>query len=41
VVAAISLAGPSFRLTREDLPARAPRLLRAADDFGRRLGNLS
>ncbi len=41
VVAAISVAGPSFRLTREDLPAVAPRLLQAADEFGRRLGNLS
>ena len=41
VVAAISVAGPSFRLTREDLPTLTPRLLRAADDFGRRLGNLS
>ncbi len=39
VVAAISIAGPSFRLTRDDLPRVAPRLLQAADDFGRRLGN--
>lgn len=41
VVAAISVAGPSFRLTRDDLPSAVPRLLQAADDFGRRLGNLS
>jgi DNA-binding IclR family transcriptional regulator len=41
VVAAISMAGPSFRLTREDLASAAPRLLQAADEFGRRLGNLS
>jgi DNA-binding IclR family transcriptional regulator len=41
VVAAISVAGPSFRLTREDLAGAAPRLLQAADDFGRRLGNFS
>jgi DNA-binding IclR family transcriptional regulator len=40
VVAAISMAGPSFRLTREDFPSQVPRLLQAADDFGRRLGNL-
>jgi DNA-binding IclR family transcriptional regulator len=41
VVAAISLAGPSFRLTREDITGVVPRLLQAADDFGRRLGNSS
>ena len=41
VVAAISVAGPSFRLTRADLPTLAPRLLEAAVDFGRRLGNFS
>ena len=41
VVAAISVAGPSFRLTREDFPRVAARLLQAAEDFGRRLGNLS
>jgi DNA-binding IclR family transcriptional regulator len=41
VVAAMSVAGPSFRLTREDLPRVVPRLLQAAEDFGRRLGNLS
>lgn len=41
VVAALSVAGPSFRLTREDFPRVAPRLLQAADDFGRRLGNSS
>ena len=41
VVAAISVAGPSFRLTPADLPRLAPRLLQAAADFGRRLGNLS
>ena len=41
VVAAISMAGPSFRLIREDFPRVAPRLLRAAEDFGRRLGHLT
>ena len=41
VVAAISVAGPSFRLTPDDFPAIAPRLLQAAEDLGRRLGNLS
>ena len=41
VVAAISVAGPSFRLTRADVPTLAPRLLQAAADFGRRLGNFS
>jgi DNA-binding IclR family transcriptional regulator len=41
VVAAISMAGPSFRLAPSDFPRVAPRLLQAAEDFGRRLGNLS
>jgi DNA-binding IclR family transcriptional regulator len=41
VVAAISVAGPSFRLTPADFPRLAPRLLQAAADFGRRLGNFS
>ena len=41
VVAAISMAGPSFRLTRESLPRAAPQLLQAADDLGRRLGSFS
>jgi DNA-binding IclR family transcriptional regulator len=41
VVAAISVAGPSFRLTRQDLAGVVPRLLQAADEFGRRLGNSS
>ena len=40
VVAAISMAGPTFRLARENFPSLAPRLLQASDDFGRRLGNL-
>ena len=40
VVAALSVAGPSFRLTREDFPRVAPRLLRAAQDVSRRLGDL-
>ncbi len=39
VVAAISVAGPSFRLTPEEFAAITPRLLQAAEDFGRRLGN--
>ncbi len=41
VVAAISVSAPSYRLSREDLPAAAARLLRASEDFGRRLGNWS
>ena len=41
VVAAISMAGPSFRLTPADFPGLAPRVLQAAADFGRRLGNFS
>jgi DNA-binding IclR family transcriptional regulator len=41
VVAAISVAGPSFRLTEQEFPAMAPRLLQAAAEFSRRLGNLS
>ena len=38
VVAAISVSAPSYRLAVEDFPEMATRLLRAADDFGRRLG---
>lgn len=39
VVAAISVSGPSYRLTSHDLPTVAPRLLQAAGDISRRLGN--
>ena len=41
VVAAISVSAPSYRLAREDFPRVAERLVQAAEDFGRRLGNLS
>lgn len=41
VVAAISVSGPSYRLAREDFPKAAARLLEAAAEFGRRLGNSS
>ena len=41
VVAAISMAGPSFRLTQGYFDRVTSHLLRAADDFGRRLGNFS
>lgn len=41
VVAAVSIAGPSFRLGPADFAGLAPRLLQAAADFGRRLGNFS
>jgi DNA-binding IclR family transcriptional regulator len=41
VVAALSVAGPSFRLTRGDFGRVTAHLLRAADEFGRRLGNSS
>lgn len=39
VVAAISVSGPSYRLASEDFPRATARLLQAAADFGRRLGN--
>jgi DNA-binding IclR family transcriptional regulator len=41
VVAAISVSAPSYRLTSDDFPRLAARLLSAAADFGRRLGNSS
>ena len=41
VVAAISVAAPSYRLAEADFPQMAARLLEAAEDFGRRLGNSS
>jgi DNA-binding IclR family transcriptional regulator len=41
VVAAISVSAPSYRLPSDDFPRLAARLLSAADDFGRQLGNLS
>ncbi|HEU0101022.1 MAG TPA: IclR family transcriptional regulator [Mycobacteriales bacterium] len=41
VVAAISVAGPSFRLVREDFPKVAARVLQAAEEFEHRLGNFS
>ncbi len=41
VIAAISVAGPSFRFTSHGFPRVAARVVQAAEDFGRRLGNLS
>ena len=41
VVAAISVSAPSYRLTSDDFPDLAARLLSAAEDFGRHLGNSS
>jgi DNA-binding IclR family transcriptional regulator len=41
VVAAISVAGPSFRLVRDDFPDVAARVLQAAEEFEHRLGNFS
>ena len=41
VVAAISVAGPSYRLLEADFPDVAVRVLQAAAEFGRRLGNFS
>ena len=38
VVAAISVAGPAYRLSTEDLPRAAEVLLRAAAQISRRLG---
>lgn len=38
VVAALSVAGPTYRLAPESLPATAQVLLRAADEISRRLG---
>ncbi len=41
VVAAISVSAPSHRMVVEDFPGVAARLLQAAEDLGRRLGNFS
>ena len=40
VVAAVSVSGPSYRLTPETFPDVVPRLLTAAQGFSRRLGHL-
>lgn len=40
VVAAMSVSGPSYRLTLETFPAVVPRLCTAAENFSRRLGHL-
>jgi len=40
VVAAVSVSGPSYRLTPSDFPAVGERLLAAAADVSRRLGHL-
>jgi DNA-binding IclR family transcriptional regulator len=41
VVAAVSVSGPSYRLTEESFPEVSARLLDAAADFSRRLGHLA
>jgi DNA-binding IclR family transcriptional regulator len=41
VVAAVSVSGPSYRLTPDSFPHVSGRLLEAAADFSRRLGHLS
>lgn len=38
VIAAVSVAGPAYRLAPEDLPRAADALLRAAEQISRRLG---
>jgi DNA-binding IclR family transcriptional regulator len=41
VVAAVSVSGPSYRLTPESFPEVSARLLDAAVDVSRRLGHLA
>jgi len=41
LVAAVSVSGPSYRMTPQDFPRVSARLLEAAADFSRRLGHLA
>jgi DNA-binding IclR family transcriptional regulator len=41
VVAAVSVSGPSYRLTSDSLPRVATRVLAAAREFSRRLGHIA